>query len=236
MTKKILIPIALVLILLCTGCFEKEPTPSKTDTDAIKFKEEYEGVNGTNTSSGKEYRKITIPEDNPMVYKTAEELVEAINNDETFVVYFGFKTCPWCRSILPTLVKVSDDLLLKKIYYVDISEIRDTMSLNSKGKAETTKEGSEAYYQLLELLDNVLSDYTLDNNGKTVNTKEKRIYAPNVVAVVKGEAKALTEGISDKQTDGYMELTQEMLDDTYSQLESVLKIVVEADSKCEKGC
>ena len=126
---------------------------------------------------------------------------------------------------------------LGKIYYVDVLDIRDTMELKEKNKPETTKEGSKGYYDLLELLDNVLSDYTLKTSkGKTVKTGEKRIFAPNIVAIVKGEAISLTDGISELQTDGYMELTEEMKKESYEKIEKVLRDVVDADISCESGC
>ena len=58
------------------------------ETDAEKFKNEYESLNGTVSKSGKEVRSITIDEKNPMIYKSAEEIVEMIEKKETFVVYW----------------------------------------------------------------------------------------------------------------------------------------------------
>lgn len=230
--KYILIPVILLLVFLSVGCTTKETTL----TDAEKFKQEYESVNGESNTSGNDYRVLSISENNPFIYKEASDIVDAIKNEETFVVYFGFKTCPWCRSILPTLINVSKDLNLKKIYYVDILDIRDTLGLDDDGKVITTKEGTKGYYDLLEALDNVLADYSLTNDGKAVKTNEKRIYAPNVVAIVKGKAVSLTTGISKLQTDSYMELTEEMIKDTYEQLDKVLRDVVDADLSCDEGC
>lgn len=227
MTKKLLI---IGLVVLATfGCFKKETTL----TDAAKFKQEYESLNGKETTSGQVTRTITIPEDNPIVYKSAEELAEMINNKETFVVYFGFNSCPWCRSVIETLLKVAKDLKISKIYYVDVKDIRDVKELAENGKdIETTKEGSKGYNELIKLLSEVLRDYTLTAGKKTISAGEKRIYAPNIVSVVKGEAKSLTTGVSDKETDSYMELTDEILTETYDKIKEVLE-VVKADSACE---
>ena len=242
MKKKILIGVAIgVIVLLIIGgglliYFGKEKNPVKTD--AITFKEEYENLNGqVNEANGKKYRSVKLSDDNPFIYKTAEEVSKMIENDETMVIYFGFKTCPWCRSIISTLDQVAHDLEVTQIYYVDVSEIRDTLAVNSKGKVETTKEGSEGYYQLLKLLDNVLADYTLSNaSGETVKTNEKRIYAPNVVTVVNGEAKILTSGNAKSQTDAYMELTDKMVAETYDKFKAVLTIYKDADCDSSRVC
>ncbi len=202
-------------------------------SDAGRFKAEYESLNGEVSTSGVSYRNVFIGKDNPFVYKTADELVEMINNEETFIVYFGFKSCPWCRSVLPTLIDVAKDLKLKKIYYVDVYDIRDSISLDEKKEPVVDKAGSDGYMKLLELLGDVLSDYTVSLDEESV-VVGKRIYAPNVVSVVKGKAKSLTTGVSSLQTDGYMKLTDEMIKETYDSFEKVLEDVVSCS--LDTGC
>ncbi len=237
--KKKKIGIIILMLFVILGiillCIYKQNT-----TDAIKFKREYESLNGTiREKDGKTIRTLSIDKDNPFVYKKAEEIVDKMDNKETFVVYFGFSDCPWCRSVLPTLIKAAKDFELDSIYYVDIKEIRDELSIDKNGKVVTEKKGSKGYYELLKRFDNILEDYTLtDEQNKEINTKEKRIYAPNIIGVVKGKAEKLTTGISEKQTDGYMKLTDEMKEDTYNQFKCVLKCVTEKDKTCsiDKGC
>ena len=57
-------------------------------------------------------------------------------------------------------------------------------------------------------------------NNKKVETKEKRIYAPNFIYIENGEAKKLAEGISEKQSDSREELTEEILKEEQEQFES----------------
>ena len=110
--KKILLSLLIVLsVFTLTSCGEKEVKNS----DAIKFKEEYEKLNGEKNRNGVTYRKVEIDEDNPFVFATAEEIQEKIDNKETFAVYFGFNSCPWCRSVITTLIEVADDLNIDKI-------------------------------------------------------------------------------------------------------------------------
>ena len=224
----------IILILSIVGSYffffkQKE----EVKTDAILFKEEYESLNGSSTSNQKTHRSITIEEENPFIYQTAEEIVKRIENKETFAVYFGFKSCPWCRSMLPTLINVAKDLNLTKIYYVDVSDIRDIKEIQDN-KIVTKKEGSEGYQKLLSLLDEVLEEYILKDKEREIDTKEKRIYAPNVVSILQGKPDSLTTGISKKQTDAYMEITDEMKSEMYNQLKCTLECIKENQAICTK--
>ena len=233
-----------VIVAVIIGAYVMTNKNTKDDkkdtTDALKFKNEYESLNGKDTSTGDhKYRSIEIADDNPFVYATADSIADMMDNKDTFLVYFGFDSCPWCRSVVPTLVKVAKDLNVNNIYYVSVKDIRDTKEIDDEGNIETTKEGSEGYYKLIDKMSNVLADYELtDKDDNTVSADEKRIFAPNVVLVVKGEATKLTEGISEDQNDGYMELTDDMINDTYKQFEEILNEYKENDTLCEdrQGC
>jgi len=227
--------ITILLLICCITACAKEPV-KETLTDAQKFKEEYESINGeVREKDGKTVRSVNINEDNPIIYKSAEEIVEMINNKETFVVYFGFKDCPWCRSMVTTLIEVAKDLNVSKVYYVDVKEIRDTLSVSEDGKLEVINDGTEAYKELLTKLDKVLDDYSLvDKKGKKVETHEKRIYAPNVVAIENGVAIKKVEGISDLQKDAYEQITEEMKIEMYEQLECVMKCIIINTNACTK--
>lgn len=211
---------------------------NNSQTDGIKFKEEYEKLNGKKNDQGKKYREITIDSKNKIVYKTTEEVLELIDKKKSFVLYFGFDTCPWCRSVVPTLASVSKELN-QEVYYIDVKDIRDTFELDDDNKPKLVKKGSKDYSKLLEKLESVLEDYTLtDSDNNEIKVGEKRIYAPSIVSVIDGKAKELTTGISDKQTDGYMKLTKEMEKDTYNKIKKVLKQVSDKNNTCylDKGC
>ena len=217
--KKVLLLLSFVFLL--TGCSSK---------DALKFKNEYESLNGTLNSSNQEIRTVSIPKDNPFIYKNADEINEMIENKETFIVYFGFAKCPWCRSILENLIKAANDTKLKKIYYVDVLDIRDTLKLEN-GEVVKVKEGTSGYYKLVENISNVLSGYTLKENDKTLEYGY-RIYAPNVVAIKDGKAISMTTGVSEKQNDAYMELSEDMNKESYGMFKNLIKTLETCDDKC----
>lgn len=231
MKNKVLfiIIISLSCIFMLTGC-------DNNLTDSEKFKKEYESLNNIE-KNGKVIRNIKIKKDNPFVYASEKDIINLMDRGETFVVYFGFAECPWCRSILETLINVVDDLDIDKVYYVDVQDIRDTLKLDEDGNIITSKKGTDDYYILLEKLDNVLENYELvDSKGNNVNTKEKRIYAPSIVSIVNGKAESLESGISKNQTDAYMKLTDDMIKETYDLFECSLKCIVENKGTCSKGC
>ena len=215
MKKVLIITILFITIFLTTGC-------TKT-SDSLKFKKEYENLNGEKSHSGKTIRTIKIKRNNPIIYKKDEDIVNMINNKESFVVYFGFPSSSWCRSILPTLLEVCEDLSIDKLYYVNIENIRDEMKLNGDKRLITAKKGTDAYYELTNLLRNVLSDYTLTDNNVEFKTGSKRIYAPNIIKVENGKAIGLEDGISSKQKNGYMKITKEMEKETYNKFYMLLK-------------
>ena len=233
MKKIISILLIVVLMISVTGC-----VISNDIKDSEKFKEEYESQNGKKSKSGKENRKVSISEDNPFVYTTAEEISKKMDNKETFIVYFGFSTCPWCRSIIEELIKCAKDSKVDKIYYVDVLDIRDTKELDEDGTIKTTKEGTKGYKELIDKMSNVLSDYTTTTEeGEEISLEEKRIYAPNVIAVVNGKATKLEEGISEELKDPYMELTEEMKEYTYNSFKCIFKCLEEAETVCtSKAC
>ena len=224
-TKIILV---LLVVVLLSGCVDKT-------TDAYKFKEEYESINNEkNENNGKKYRELSIPSDNPIVYATAKDIVEKIDNKETFIVYFGFKECPWCRSIITELLNVAKAKEVDKIYYVDVKDIRDVKEVDDDGNIKTTKKGDKYYLELVEKLGDVLSEYTLTKDEETIEVGEKRIYAPNVVAVSNGKAIQMETGISDELTDPYGKLTKKVKKYAYNKFKCLVECLEEEATTCKK--
>ena len=186
----------------------------------------------------KKYRTVKIDSKNKIVYSSAKEVLKMMEEKKSFVVCFGFDSCPWCRSVVENVSKISKELD-EDIYYVDVKEIRDVYELDDENKPKLTKEGDKNYLKLIKKLDSVLKEYTLTtDDDNEVKVGEKRIYAPNIVSIIDGSAKELTTGLSDKQTDGYMTLTDEMKQESYKKIKKVVQEVVNHNNTCDldKGC
>ena len=233
--KKFIIGIMCLFILFAfTGCEVK-----KDNQAALDFKEEYESLNGVKNSRGVEHRTITIPEDNPYEKVDPNRIVEMIENKESFYLYVGDSLCPWCRSVLEKSIEVAKENNIEKIYYVEIWDDEGTEIFRDKyelqeGVPVQTIEGVDAYHTLLETFDKVLSDYTLkDEDGKTVEVGEKRIYAPNYFYIQNGKVVRMVEGYSSSLEDPRGELTEEVLQDEEKQF---MKLFT-SDTICtEEGC
>ena len=218
--KMLITSLSLIMLLSLTGCKTKETNAEDTYKGPLEFKEEYESLNGQTNSSGKEHRSVSIAEDNPFFYITAEELIEKMDSGETFYVYFGSKLCPWCRSVIEKAIEVAKEKKINKIYYIDIWDeegneiLRDKYILDSNNEPQQIVSGTDSYSEILTRFNHLLSDYTLeDKEGNKIDIGEKRIYAPSFFFVKNGVAEALVEGTSDKQSDSRGELTEEILTD-----------------------
>ena len=236
MKKKLLI--LAFLLILAMGVFFGIDYKNKKDyekTDAYKFKTEYESLNGKETGyNDNVYRSLNIAKDNKIIYSSAEEIVKKIDKNETFVVYFGFSKCPWCRSMIENLISVSKSYD-QEVYYVDVLEIRDKIEYKD-GELKTTTEGDKNYMKLLDLMGDVLSDYKVtDSDGNEYDTNEKRIYAPNVVTVIQGKATKMVEGVSEDLKDPYGKITKKMNEESKKQLECIFKCLEEAGVCTKKG-
>ena len=213
MKKRVII--LLVLTIILTGCLGK----TKDNIEGKEFKNDYEDINGQENKGGKVHRTVHLSEYNKFVETTPAEIVKMIENGETFYIYFGSRLCPWCRSVIEMADKVSRLNDIDKIYYIDIwdnegNEIfRDKYEINEKGELVKTVEGTKEYNILLEKFSNYLRDYTVTSHDKTIDTGEKRIYAPNFVYIEKGSIKKLITGKSDLQKDSRELLTEQMLKD-----------------------
>jgi len=213
MKKKIFI--ALLVLFTLTGCLGI----TNDKTTGKEFKDDYEEINNQENKSGKKHREVSLSDYNKFVEVTPEKIVELIDSQETFYVYFGSRLCPWCRSVIEKADEVSRLNDIDKIYYVDIWDdegneiLRDKYEVNENGELVKTIEGVKEYNILLEKFSGFLRDYEITSNGKTISTGEKRIYAPNFMFIEKGVIKKLVTGKSNLQKDSREKLTEQMLKD-----------------------
>lgn len=218
---KVITGVIVVIILVIMGYFmfsKKDDGPSYTITnDSLKFKEEYESLNGKDNGNGKNYLSIDIKSYNPISYSNYEEIFDILDKG-TGVIYLGFPECPWCRNLVPVLVDSALEEKVSPIYYLNISGDRNTLSLTKKGKIKTKKKGTEDYLKLVD----ILKDYLPVYDGLK-DDSIKRIYLPTVIFVKDGKVLGLEETLESysKRVEGNPYL--EMNDSEKEELSNIFK-------------
>lgn len=229
--KKLSVLILVLCLFGLTACNKK--------TDAQKFKDEYESLNGQTSQSGKKYKKLNIDEENPIKYANYDEVLDVIENG-TGIIYFGYPECPWCRTAITVLFEAAKDYDIDTIYYMNLKDERDYLEVkNGKivyQKDEDGKElkGNKGYFKLLDALNEELDDYKIESDGKTYDAKEKRIYVPLIVFVNDGEIVGTHTSTVDSQENGYDELTEEQYDELNGIYADYIKELV--DNYCTEAC
>ena len=222
--NKIILSVLIILTIgVIVACvFALRTNKDKSLSDAITFRNEYMELNEKTNDNGVMYPDVTISESNTIEYKSAKEVVNLLKKG-TGIIYFGFPTCPWCRSLVTSLAKVAESEH-EPIYYLNIQDMRSSFALE-EGKLKKTKDGSKEYYQILELLDSHLEKFILeDEAGNSFDTKEKRLYAPTIVSVKDGVVKKIHVGTIESQKSAYDKLTNSNLEE----LENIVKDVIDS--------
>ncbi len=97
-----------------------------------------------------------VPKDN--VYKkiNIDDALDLIEN-KTGIIYIGYPTCPWCKSLVPILNEVAKEDEVNTIYYID-----DFYSMRPD-KNEKPKNVKE-YNKLVDLLGSEIVDMKSENS------------------------------------------------------------------------
>lgn len=205
MKKYIFLFIIMIISIMIVGCLGED---ANKEQNSNKFKEEYESLNNKTAYNDKTYLELAIPEDNPIKYSDADEVINIIEN-ESGVIYFGYPECPWCRSAIPSLLNAAKETGIETIYYMNLKEHRDVKTIDANGKIIEEKEASKEYKKLLKALDKYLNDYVIEDvKGNKINTNTKRIYVPLVVFVKDGEVVGIHEDTVESQKDPFQGLSK----------------------------
>lgn len=231
--KTLKIFLVTISLFILTSCTNKQ-------TDALKFKEEYESLNGVVGKNGQKNKSLSISKDNPMKYATYDEVLDIIE-DGTGIIYLGFPDCPWCRSALPVLLEAASDYNIDTIYYIDMKNERDAYEVKN-GKLVYQKDedgneikGTKGYFKLLKAMDAHLDDYVVtDEDGKEYDTGEKRIYVPLIIFVNNGKVIGTHTSTVKSQESGYDDLTDEEYDELNGIYADYIKELV--DNYCDEAC
>jgi thiol-disulfide isomerase/thioredoxin len=193
---------------------------AESGDDGLRFKEEYEALNGLETPYGSVYATLDIPEDNPFIYTDIEE-IKGLLADGTGVIYFGFPECPWCRAILPVFIDAIEDVKESVAVYVyNLKELRNELQLADDGTIVTKKEGTEEYDYLVNALYDWLGAYNGLNDDSI-----RRIYMPTLVFVRNGRIMDVHVATVSSQSDPYTPLDQTQYQELYGIIrENLLEI------------
>ena len=232
--KYVKIMLVVLMVMLLSACVNKE-------TDAIKFKKEYESLNGkTLKESSHKIKSLSISKNNPIKYASYDEVIDIINKG-TGIIYLGYPECPWCRSALPVLLESAKDYKIDTIYYInmkdarDYYEVKDGKLVYKKNEDGNEIKGTKGYFKLLNALDKELDDYIVkDDAGKEYNTGEKRIYVPLIIFVNDGKIIGTHLSTVDTQESGYDDLT----DDEYDELNGIYANYIKelVNNYCDEAC
>lgn len=234
--KKILLFLApiLCLILLILSFI----TFINKGNDSLKFKQEYESLNGKTSFLNNKYSKLNISVNNPIKYSNYDEIINLIKRG-TGIIYLGFPECPWCRSALPVLLDVSKNNNVETIYYLNIKNERDSYiveddkviyAIDDDGKEI---KGTNGYFELLKVLDEYLSEYVIELDGKLYEVGEKRLYAPSVIFVKNGYVTHIQVSTVETHIDPYKTLTSEQYSELYSIYENEILNIY--NNTCSNG-
>ncbi len=219
MNKKI-IAIILAFIAATITIFTMK---DKLLLDNIKFKTEYESLNGKEN-----YVNMNVDSNNPFVYAKYDEIVNLLKKG-TGIIYFGFPECPWCRNAVPVLIDAANELGVDKIYYFNALSMRDKKSLDENNNIVVEEEGTKEYKQLVELMYDELPVY----EGLNDNTI-KRLYFPTVVFVKDGKIVDMVVGTVDSQKDPHIQLTKVQYNELKTLYEEGMNKAL--DILCDEAC
>ena len=202
MNNKKVIIIGIVLLTLASiiagvyavKSYKKNNGATKNvSADETKFKAEYELLNDQTDDNNNKHSKIVVNKNNGIKYISDTELIEMINN-KSGVVFIANNNDELSRLVIPSLLESKEDTGLKSIYYLDITTIQSVLELGKKNKVKTVKKGTDSYYELLNKLDSYLEPYLLYNGDKVIDTNEKRITIPVLIAFNNGNIIGIHQG------------------------------------------
>jgi len=237
--KNTIIAAIVIALIFIVGLFIiKTIGPNKEDknyvqtADESKFQQEYENLNGTESS------EIKIIKDNNIVYIDMKQAAEILDS-KSGVIYFGYASDELSRAAVPVLLDAMSSSELDTIYYVNLDSAegkRDLYSLNSKNKAKVVQEATQEYNAVRLALANHLEDYVLyTSKGKKVNTGQKRVEAPTVVSIVEGQVMGFHEGTVDNH-DGEKTLTKDQVKELTAEYTKVISSQLNKKCMIEEGC
>ena len=175
MKKKFIILIILFLLIISGFLLGYKYDYDLKQTDSYKFNNEY-----------------NISLQNNVKYLNISKSLEILKNDNA-IIYIGSANDETCQKVVPLLVNVINKYHIDNFYYLNIDDEEPTFDIIDN-KLVKTKDGSEDYYKLLEILDPLLKEKIITKDGKEYKTNEKNITLPFVITIKNGSISNYHEG------------------------------------------
>jgi len=229
MKKKIIIGISIIFVIAVMGLVvvsmkTDKPTITYTE-DELKFKNEYENINGTNYNEDNIYKTVNIENDNNVVYVNDSEILKLLE-EGTNIIYFGWPECNWCRSIVPTLLETIKENEIDTLYYYNFKSLRVAYENNNDPKKV------EIYESIIKIIGEDI-ETTFDKDSD--RSGEKKILAPTVVFIKDGKY----VGLHVKTVDSHLKSSDELDEKQLLELKNIYQDLinkVKLEVCYEEGC
>lgn len=121
----------------------------------MSVKEEYESLNGTLRKGKFIYQSVTI-DDSIIDSVSIKDAIEIYKNSDESTLYFGANWCPWCRSLLPVLIKYAKKEN-KRITYINMDKKRP-IYIKTDGKYVLDYKGDDEYQLLINEFKDIMTN------------------------------------------------------------------------------
>ena len=219
-----IVVIGIILVSVLLFLRNDKPKINLTE-DEIKFKDEYENLNGHEIVENYVLKTIDINIDNNVKYVSDDEILDLLTNG-TNIIYFGWSDCNWCRSIVPTLVETIKENNIDTLYYYDFKSLRNNYENNSDEKKV------KLYEDILSIIDKDIESLFDENSTRS---GEKKILAPTVVFIKNG----VFIGLHVKSVDSHLKSTDDLSETQINELKSIYDSFINelnANVCLDEGC
>lgn len=229
MKNKLVVVLSVVIIgvLLFSVLFflrNNEPEINYTE-DELKFKDEYEKLNGYELKENYVLKTIDINIDNNVKYVNDEEIMDLLTKGNN-VIYLGWSDCNWCRSIVPTLIETIKNNNIENLYYYDFKSLRNNYENNSD------EDKVKLYEDIVKIVGDKIES-TFDE--KSPRNGEKKILAPTVIFIKDGKL----IGVHVKSVDSHINSVDELNSSQKNELKSIYEGYINqlnANVCVDEGC
>ena len=236
----IICSILFIIGLIIGLYFGIQKNNSKKNEEGKRIKEIYESKNEKESRSGKKFRSITLSENNVFYETTIDKVNKMIKNKENFFLYTGDEECPWCRATIEMADKVSRELGVKKIYYLQLWDddhnelFRDLKEVSVNNEIIDTIKMSDDYKYLLDKVknDKMKKYYIYDKDKNQIDTNEYRTYGANYFYFKKGKLVKFTDSMTESLTDNSIELSDKIKQEQEELYEDFFSTATTCDENC----